>query len=91
MEKPSYQMVFEEFKKKLGDEEISKSLAKKFIVYNEANVDNEKDWTVKKSSKVRTKMTNWHLAVNTFIRNISRYNRDIMIRIERNKLFANEN
>jgi len=91
MEKPSYQQVFEAFKAKLGDEEISKTLAKKFITYNEANVDESKEWTVKVSAKKRVKMINWHLAINTFIRNISRYNRDIMIRIERNKLFANEN
>lgn len=89
MEKPTYQQVFEEFKKKLGDENVAHMCAKKFVIYNDNNADSSGAWTVKKSKKVREPMTNWHLAVNTFIRNISRYNKDIMVRIQRNKIFSN--
>ena len=87
MERPTYQQVFDEFKKKLGDDDVAHMCAKKFVIYNDNNVDSSGNWTVKKSKKVRVPMTNWQLAVNTFIRNIARYNKDILVRIQRNKLF----
>lgn len=86
MEKPSYQQVFEEFNKKLCDSEVSKLCAERFCIYNEGCRDVMGQWTVKYKGK-RHVMKNWQLAVNTFIRNMPKYSKDLVVKLERNKLF----
>lgn len=86
MDKPNYQQVFDDFNKKLGDEEVAHLCAKRFCNYNEGNRNEMGAWMVKVGKK-RTEMKNWQLAVNTFIRNMPKYSKDLVVKLERNKIF----
>jgi len=83
---PSFDEVQVEFFKQVKDDDVSKTLARKFIQYNN-NYIVDGSWTVKKTKKIRTPMKDWKAAVRTFYRNVFRYDKDLVVRIERNKLF----
>jgi len=90
VEKPTYQQVFEEFNLKLQDELVAHMCAKRFCVYNEGNRNEMGAWTIKKAKNKRVEMKNWQLAVRTFIRNMPVYSKDLVVRLERNKLFKHD-
>ena len=83
---PTFDEVQIEFQKIIPDPEVTAILAQKFIRYNN-NYIVDGSWTVKKTKKIRTPMKDWKAAVRTFYRNVFRYDKDLVVRIERNKLF----
>lgn len=81
---PSYVEVADYFVTKVGDPESAQRMTDRFFQFYSNN-----GWQIKVNKKL-VPMKSWKGAINTWIRNLSKYNKSEVVKIKSKSLFNDE-